>query len=124
MRCAIAWIPRSVLSRLVEQPAPVRRVLRRPVVARSGCKLELPADPQQLVNEVRACAEVVPLEGAGENLKLTISSPIQMPGVAKVPAKRAPELGEHNDEVLKELGFEAKEIERLRASGERLPASP
>ena len=59
----------------------------------------------------------MPLEGAGENLKLTISSPIQMHGVAKVPAKRAPDLGEHNDEVLKELGFDANEIERLRASG-------
>jgi len=59
----------------------------------------------------------VPLEGAGENLKLTISSPIQMHGVAKVPAKRAPDLGEHNDEVLKELGFAANEIERLRAGG-------
>src|SRR5580765_6293829 len=65
MRCAIASIRRSVLSRLVEQPAPVvRRVLRRPVLALSGCKLELLADPQQLLNEVRACPEVVPLEGA------------------------------------------------------------
>jgi len=42
---------------------------------------------------------------------------MQMHGVAKVPAKRAPELGEHNDEVLKELGFAANEIEQLRASG-------
>jgi formyl-CoA transferase len=40
-----------------------------------------------------------------------------MHGVTKVPAKRAPELGEHNDEVLKELGFAANEIEQLRGSG-------
>jgi formyl-CoA transferase len=38
-------------------------------------------------------------------------------GVAKVAAKRAPDLGEHDDEVLKELGFAANEIEQLRASG-------
>jgi formyl-CoA transferase len=38
-------------------------------------------------------------------------------GVAKVAAKRAPDLGEHNVEVLQELGFDAKEIERLRTSG-------
>jgi len=38
-----------------------------------------------------------------------------MHGVAKVPAKRAPDLGEHNDEVLEELGFAANEIEQLRA---------
>jgi formyl-CoA transferase len=69
-------------------------------------------DPQLQANNI-----VVPLEGAGENLKLTISSPIQVHGVAKVPARRAPDLGEHNDEVLQELGLDAKEIERLRANG-------
>src|SRR5256886_674020 len=74
-------------------------------------------DPQLQANNI-----VVPIEGAGENLKLTVSSPIQVHGVTKVPAKRAPELGEHNDEVLKELGFDAKEIEPLRASG--VTASP
>jgi formyl-CoA transferase len=74
-------------------------------------------DPQLQANNI-----VVPLEGAGENLKLTISSPIQVHGVAKIPARRAPELGEHNDEVLKQLGFDAKEIESLRASG--VVASP
>jgi formyl-CoA transferase len=69
-------------------------------------------DPQLQANNI-----VVPLEGAGENLKLTVSSPIQVHGVAKVPARRAPDLGEHNDEVLNQLGFDAKEIERLRTSG-------
>src|SRR5207249_4976986 len=79
-------------------------------------------DPQLQANNI-----VVPLEGVGENMKLTVSSPIQVHGVAKVAAKRAPDLGEHNDEVLKELGFDTKEIERLRASGviasPTLPAS-
>ncbi|HVH90194.1 MAG TPA: hypothetical protein VM783_02265, partial [Candidatus Acidoferrum sp.] len=60
---------------------------------------------------------VVPLEGAGGNLNSTISSPIQVHGVTKVPAKRAPELGEHNDEILKEIGFDAKEIDDFRTSG-------
>ena len=69
-------------------------------------------DPQLQANNI-----VVPLEGAGENIKLTVSSPIQVHGVAKVAARRAPNLGEHNDEVLQELGLDTKEIERLRASG-------
>jgi crotonobetainyl-CoA:carnitine CoA-transferase CaiB-like acyl-CoA transferase len=34
-----------------------------------------------------------------------------------VPAMRAPALGEHNEEVLKQLGFNASEIDGLRASG-------
>jgi crotonobetainyl-CoA:carnitine CoA-transferase CaiB-like acyl-CoA transferase len=37
--------------------------------------------------------------------------------VTKIPAKRAPELGEHTEEILKELGFDAKEIDYFRASG-------
>ena len=69
-------------------------------------------DPQLRVNEI-----VVPLEGAGGKLASTISSPIQVHGVTKVPARRAPELGEHNDEILKDLGFVAQAIDSLRASG-------
>ncbi len=69
-------------------------------------------DPQLAENEV-----VVPLEGAGGHLTSTISSPIRVQGVTKVPAKRAPALGEHTADVLKELGFDATEIDELRASG-------
>jgi crotonobetainyl-CoA:carnitine CoA-transferase CaiB-like acyl-CoA transferase len=69
-------------------------------------------DPQLRENDI-----VVPLEGAGGNMKFTVSSPIQVHDVAKVPAKRAPDIGEHNDEVLRELGFDVKEIDGLRASG-------
>jgi crotonobetainyl-CoA:carnitine CoA-transferase CaiB-like acyl-CoA transferase len=69
-------------------------------------------DPQLRLNDI-----VVPLEGAGGKLTSTISSPIQVHGVAKVPAKRAPDIGEHNEELLKQLGFSAIEIDGLRASG-------
>jgi len=34
-----------------------------------------------------------------------------------VTAKRAPKIGEHNEEVLRQLGFSATEIDDLRASG-------
>jgi formyl-CoA transferase len=69
-------------------------------------------DPQLRLNEI-----VVPLEGAGGKLTSTISSPIQVHGVAKVAAKRAPDIGEHNEELLKQLGFSATEIDGLRSSG-------
>ena len=69
-------------------------------------------DPQLRENDI-----VVPLEGAGGDLTSTISSPIRVAGVTKAPARRAPELGEHNDEVLKELGFDATQIDGLRVSG-------
>jgi formyl-CoA transferase len=73
---------------------------------------EVIEDPQLRANDI-----VVPLEGAGGKLTSTISSPIQVHGVVKVPARRAPGLGEHTDQILNELGFDAKEIEDLRASG-------
>jgi len=75
--------------------------------------------PQEVINDpqLRANDIVVPLEGAGGKLTSTISSPIQVHGVAKVSARRAPNLGEHNEEILRELGFDAKDIDGLRASG-------
>src|SRR6267143_1702627 len=68
-------------------------------------------DPQLQPNEI-----VVPLEGAGGKLTSTISSPIQVHGVAKAPARRAPEIGEHNDEILRQLGFSPADVEGLHAS--------
>jgi crotonobetainyl-CoA:carnitine CoA-transferase CaiB-like acyl-CoA transferase len=73
---------------------------------------EVIQDPQLRLNEI-----VVPLEGAGGKLTSTISSPIQVHGVTKVSAKRAPALGEHNEQVLQQLGFSAAEIDVLHASG-------
>src|SRR6202043_1002351 len=74
--------------------------------------LEVIEDPQLRLNDI-----VVPLDGAGGKLDTTISSPIQVHGITKVPARRAPALGEHNEEVLKQLGFSASEIDVLHASG-------
>ena len=70
---------------------------------------EVIKDPQLSENGI-----VVPLEGAGGNLKThDQQSYSECTACTKVPAKRAPDLGEHNEEILKELGFDAKEIEQL-----------
>src|ERR1700747_770118 len=60
---------------------------------------EVVDDPQLRLNDI-----VVSLEGAGGKLTSTISSPMQVHGATKVPARRAPEIGEHNEEVLRQLG--------------------
>jgi crotonobetainyl-CoA:carnitine CoA-transferase CaiB-like acyl-CoA transferase len=44
-----------------------------------------------------------------------IMAPIQVHGVAKMPARGAPNLSEHADEIRSELGFDSKGIEGLRA---------
>jgi crotonobetainyl-CoA:carnitine CoA-transferase CaiB-like acyl-CoA transferase len=77
---------------------------------------ETARDPQLRANDI-----VVPLEG-DDALAETISSPINVRGIAKAPARRAPEPGEHNDEVLRELGFSSAEVEQLRADG-AIPAA-
>jgi crotonobetainyl-CoA:carnitine CoA-transferase CaiB-like acyl-CoA transferase len=69
-------------------------------------------DPQLVANDI-----IVPLEGAGEHLRFTVSSPLKVHDVSKVPARRAPDLGEHNDELLQQLGFTSQEIESLRDDG-------
>ncbi|RQR52660.1 CoA transferase [Burkholderia sp. Bp9125] len=75
--------------------------------------------PQDVVNDpqLRANDVIVPLEGAGGKLTETISNPLQVHGVAKIPARRAPYLGEHSEDILRELGFDAQDIDGLRASG-------
>src|SRR6202140_3443740 len=73
---------------------------------------EVVNDPQLRANDI-----IVPLDGAGGKLTSTISSPLQVHGVAKVPAKRAPKIGEHNEEVLRQLGFSPTEIDSLHESG-------
>jgi crotonobetainyl-CoA:carnitine CoA-transferase CaiB-like acyl-CoA transferase len=76
-------------------------------------------DPREVINDPQLQANniIVSLEGAGGKLTSTISSPIQVHGVTKVSAKRAPAIGEHNEEILRELGFSATEIDALRVDG-------
>ena len=74
--------------------------------------LEVVKDPQLRANNI-----VVPIEGAGGKLTSTISSPMQIHGVTKVPARRGPTLGEHNEEILNQLDFSASDIDALHASG-------
>ncbi|MET8637850.1 CaiB/BaiF CoA transferase family protein [Streptomyces sp. NPDC004096] len=78
---------------------------------------EAAQDPQLRPNDI-----VVPLEGVSD-LQETINSPVNLRGVPKVPAKRAPDLGEHNDEVLAELGFSPADVVELRTQG-AIPAPP
>jgi formyl-CoA transferase len=72
---------------------------------------EVAADPQLRANDM-----VVPVDGVSELAEI-VSSPLTVRGVPKTRAARAPELGEHNDDVLHELGFGRAEIERLRKTG-------
>ena len=64
--------------------------------------------------QMRAMGGLVPFAD-GETL--TVSSPFNLAGEAKVPPRRAPGVGQHSEEVLREAGYSADEIGRLRGSG-------
>ena len=46
-----------------------------------------------------------------------INDPVNVRGVGRVGAKKAPNIGEHSDEVLLELGFDQASIHELRGKG-------
>jgi formyl-CoA transferase len=73
--------------------------------------------PQEVIDDpqLRANDIVVPIQGAGGKVTSTISSPIQLHGISKVPARRGPALGEHNEQVLRELGYTPAEVAGLQA---------
>jgi formyl-CoA transferase len=72
---------------------------------------ELPDDAQMRANGVFR-----EIAGDPDGLR-TVDSPIYLDGAAKRPPTRAPEIGEHSVEILKELGYTAERIESLRSEG-------
>src|ERR1700686_3213582 len=75
--------------------------------------------PEEVINDpqLRANDIIVSFEGAGEKLTSTISSPIQVHGITKTPARRAPRNREQKDEGPEKIGFTPNKINGFRASG-------
>jgi formyl-CoA transferase len=74
----------------------------------------------QSVNEISDDAQmhqIGALVPFADGVGLTVSSPFHVEGETKVAPRRAPALGQHTDGVLREAGYSAEEIERLRALG-------
>lgn len=66
-------------------------------------------DPQLLANRV-----FVPIDDGSEEPHLTIDSPVRLDQEQKVRPGPAPDLGEHTESVLRDLGFDTAGIEDLR----------
>ena len=67
--------------------------------------------------QMAATGTFVPLEGVGAPGLRTVMSPIEVEGQDKVPPARAPQLGEHTEELLRRAGLDAAALRRLRAAG-------
>ena len=72
---------------------------------------DLPSDPQLVANAILR----EPDEPIGADY--IINHPVNVEASKRAPVKRAPDVGEHSDEVLAELGFQHQEIARLRETG-------
>jgi crotonobetainyl-CoA:carnitine CoA-transferase CaiB-like acyl-CoA transferase len=64
-----------------------------------------------------ASGALVPFDDPRGGAPLTVSGPMWVEGVEKVPPRMPPELGEHSVEVLREAGYGDAEIDELLASG-------
>ena len=60
---------------------------------------------------------VMPLDHPRFGALRTVDSPITVAGEAKTPARAAPELGEHTEAVLAELGYSQSAIAELLDRG-------
>lgn len=68
-------------------------------------------------SQVHANAMAVRHADPDAETRMIIDHPVNIDRVAQVGPKRAPELGEHTNEILTELGYDATEIEQLRGTG-------
>jgi formyl-CoA transferase len=82
---------------------------------------DLPVNLVALVEESRFDSQVIEnqmaIEPEDERIKtpLIIDHPVRVSNVSKVGPQSAPSLGEHNEEILFELGFDVDEIKQLQA---------
>jgi crotonobetainyl-CoA:carnitine CoA-transferase CaiB-like acyl-CoA transferase len=64
--------------------------------------------------QMQAIGALVPFS---DGKALTVSSPFSLDGEAKVAARRAPAVGQHSADVLRDAGYSADEIGQLRTLG-------
>jgi formyl-CoA transferase len=70
---------------------------------------DIPDDRQMIENDV-----LVPF---ANDTMLTINSPIWIDGSEKVKPRRAPDVGQHSEEILREAGYDEAAIRNLKAGG-------
>jgi len=88
----------------------------REILAAGGIVFDVVASAQDIPNDSQILANdiLVPFDNDGV---LTVTSPICVEGQNKVKPRRPPAVGQHSDEVLREAGYDAAMIAKLRTDG-------
>jgi len=79
---------------------------------RMGLIEELPDNEQVMINRM-----VVPPADGRIGMPWVIDHPVGVSGASKVGPRKAPDLGEHSEEILAELGYSDARIAELKANG-------
>jgi formyl-CoA transferase len=85
-------------------------------------RVDIPVGPILSMKEIaeepslRTTGTVVEVDHPGRGKYLTVGNPVKMSD-SITDVKRSPLLGEHTDEILKELGFKGAEIAEIKNSG-------
>jgi len=90
----------------------------RDLLSEAGMAVALVARSQDINEDQQMVdAGVLTPMPEGPGARYTISSPFAVTRAPKVAVRRAPEIGEHTEDVLEELGYDAQRIQALRSSG-------
>ena len=86
--------------------------------AGAGVPVALVGDIEDLPHDLQVIENAMTLEGSSAlGFEGVIRHPLNVEGLTSVQVKPAPELGEHNSEILRELGYDTASIAALRDGG-------
>jgi crotonobetainyl-CoA:carnitine CoA-transferase CaiB-like acyl-CoA transferase len=88
----------------------------REILAAGGIVFDVVASAQDIPNDSQILANDILVPFDNDSV-LTVTSPISVEGQEKVTPRRPPAIGQHSDEVLREAGYDAAMVAKLRADG-------
>jgi crotonobetainyl-CoA:carnitine CoA-transferase CaiB-like acyl-CoA transferase len=88
----------------------------REILAAGGIVFDVVASAQDIPNDSQILANDILVPFDNDSV-LTVTSPISVEGQDKVKPRRPPAVGQHSDEVLREAGYDATMIAKLRRDG-------
>src|SRR3954467_15129986 len=88
----------------------------RPILEKAGVTFGAVFTVDEAADDPQA-REIGALVPFADGLGLTVSSPFGLDGATKVAAVRAPAVGQHSEAVLRDAGYSADEIARLKELG-------
>ena len=88
----------------------------REILTSGGIVFDVVASAQDIPNDSQIMANDILVPFDNDSV-LTVASPICVEGQQKVRPRRPPAVGQHTDEILREAGYDAAAVEKLRSDG-------